>query len=184
MTLRPSRLIRIGIHPSIYYLNSPHCSPCTQITLRNQLFCDFQVHSRSWKFLHTSLVWKFDWFLKPVLHTSVLLQPLFSWWCLVTLFTFEWHSGWLLLKSSCHSSLFKCFQLLSFYKNASCWNFNYFFTNSAFVWLFSTVHFQMSPQISRITLFLKILWLNILAVSEAFTQCPYQAQRIHKKLYS
>ena len=38
----------------------------------------------------------------------------------------------------------------------------------------------MSPQIAQITLFFKILWLNTLAVSSAFTQSPYQAQTIHK----
>ena len=131
---------------SIYYLNSPHCSPCTQITLRNQLFCDFQVHSRSWKFLHTSLkVWL-------ILETCASYQCASSISFQLMMFS---HTFYTLLKSSC---LFKCFQLLSLY--ASCWNFNHFFSNSAFVWLFSTVLFQTSPQIARITLFLKILLLN------------------------
>ena len=52
-----------------------------------------------------------------------------TWWWLVTLFTLEWHSCWLFLKSSSHSSLFKCFQSL---RVPSCWNFNQFFNNSAF----------------------------------------------------
>ena len=86
-----------------------------------------------------------DWFLKPVLHISVLFQSLFSWWWLVTLFTLKWHSV---------------------------------------VWLFSTVRFLMSPQIAQITLFFKILWLNILSVSPAFTQGLNQAQTIHQKLNS
>ena len=51
-----------------------------------------------------------------------------------------------------------------------------------FIWLFSTVHFQITPQIARNNLFFKILWLNTLAVSLAFTQCPYQSQTIHKKI--
>ena len=51
-------------------------------------------------------------------------------------------------------------------------------------WVFSTVRFYMSPKIERITLFLKILWLNILAVSPAYTQGPYQAQTIHKQFNS
>ena len=50
-----------------------------------------------------------------------------------------------------------------------------------FVWLLSTVRFQMSPVIAWITLFFKILWLNALAKSPAFTQGPHRAQTIHKK---
>ena len=42
----------------------------------------------------------------------------------------------------------------------------------------------MSPEIVWITLFFKILWLNILSVSPAFTQGPYQAQTIRKKINS
>ena len=51
-------------------------------------------------------------------------------------------------------------------------------------WVFSTMRFYMSLKIERITLFLKILWLNILAVSPAYTQGPYQAQTIHKKKHN
>ena len=50
--------------------------------------------------------------------------------------------------------------------------------------LFSSVWFIMSPQIAKITLFFKILWLSILSVSPAFTLDLCQAKTIHLKLNS
>ena len=101
-----------------------------------------------------------------------------TWWWLVTLFTLEWHSCWLFLKSSSHSSLFKCFQLL---RDASCWNFNQFFNNSAFLLLFTIVRFQMSPEIAWIALFFKILWSNTLAMPQYSPRAHIKHKQFIKK---
>ena len=97
------------------------CMPCTKIALRNQLLCDPQKFIFKVKKLFTVVT--FESFLWS-------LNLCFIRVCYFNLFSIvnECHSAVVYFCN--HKSLFNCCELL---RDASCWNFNHFFSNAAFV---------------------------------------------------
>ena len=130
-----------------------------------------KFHLQTWKIVHTKHIWKLSLILETCASYECAASISFQLPMNFTVVDFCWRAE----VTTVSSIAFNCWGMLAARTSI---------TSSAIQHLFDSVSFSMSPQIAWITLFFKILWLSTLAVPLAFTQGPYQAQTIHKKINS